>query len=76
MQEVKITPKGVWINGHKLNRVLSADIKNISPTDPMELVLRIEVDRADIQYGAGGSRDKLSEERRYVYKPVSETVFR
>lgn len=50
MQEVKITPNGIWINGIKLSRVLSADIKNISPTDPMELVLRMEVDRADIQY--------------------------
>lgn len=62
MQEVKITPKGIWINGHRLERVLSANIKNISPTDPMELVLHMEVDRADIQYGARESRGKLSEE--------------
>lgn len=62
IQEVKITPNGIWINGIKLSRVLSADIKNISPTEPMELVLRMEVDRADIQYGARESRNKLGEE--------------
>lgn len=62
IQEVKITPNGIWINGIKLSRVLSADIKNISPTEPMKLVLRMEVDRADIQYGARESRNKLGEE--------------
>lgn len=61
MQTVKITPKSVWVNGYRLKRVLSVDIKNISPTDPMELVLRMEVDQADIQYGTGISRDELSE---------------
>ena len=58
MQKVKITPNGLCINDHELKRVLSADIKNISPTEPMELVLRIEVDQADIQYGMGGETNQ------------------
>lgn len=48
--KLTINSNGVFLDDVEIPRCLSVDIKNISQTERMEVVLHVHIDEADIQF--------------------------
>ena len=55
---LKIDKTGAYLNGQKVDRCLSVDIKNINPLGNIEVALHVCVDEVDVQYGIMGRIEK------------------
>ena len=48
--KVAIKKTGVFVDGHEIKNVVSADVADLSPDHPAEVTLRIKVDEIEIDH--------------------------
>ena len=55
--KIAITPKGVWVDGEKINNVTRVDVINLNPAEDMEVVLHIAASEIEVDYKRMGIKE-------------------